>query len=450
MPRVLVVDDEQSVLLAIGKVLSKHGYETITLSDTANLQEHVERADLLIMDIRLTGGNGVELVEELRAKGYNLPVVFITAYTDPDMIIRASRLGAVDVLKKPFGADDLLRAVKTSLYKAPSVKTLLLEPRGVVFASKEMFEVIKQTGVASGCDMNVLITGETGTGKEVIARLIHANSKRKDAPFVALNCSAIPKDLFEAELFGHTKGAFTGASFDKKGKVEQAQGGTLFLDEVGELPYGKQAKLLRFIEEKTFYPLGSSKEVHADVRIVCATNRDIGELIQKQEFREDLYYRISQIHIHIPPLRERKEDIPPLMEHFVGLANRELGTSISGIAQSAIELAMSYHWPGNVRELKNAVFRACMKRKYGNLEEEDFELLRKPKDVEPLEKLVLDALEGIREEDMKNLLPKLELAVIKVLLKRYEGNKSKVAQLLGISRNTLNFKLKEGREEPSQ
>ncbi|MEN3028956.1 MAG: sigma-54 dependent transcriptional regulator [Aquificaceae bacterium] len=449
MPRVLVVDDEQSVLLAIRKVLSKEGYEAITLTEPTDLQEYLERVDLLIMDIRLVGKNGVEVVEGLRAKGYNLPVVFITAYTDPDMIIRASRLGAVDVLKKPFGAEDLLRAVRVSLVKAPPLKTLFLEPRSVVFASKEMFEAVKQAGVASGCDMNVLITGETGTGKEVIARLIHANSRRKDAPFIALNCSAIPKDLFEAELFGHVKGAFTGASFDKKGKVEQAQGGTLFLDEIGELPYGKQAKLLRFIEEKTFYPLGSSKEIHADVRIVCATNRNISELIQKQEFREDLYYRISQIHVHIPPLRERKEDIPPLIEHFVGLANREFGTSIGGIAQSAVELAMNYHWPGNVRELKNAVFRACMKRRYGNLEEGDFELTGKTREKETLEELVSYILEGLKEEEVKELLPRLELAVRRALLEKYKGNKSKVAQLLGISRNTLSFKLKEGREEPS-
>lgn len=443
MGKVLVVDDERLVLHAIKKVLSKEGFDVLTFLSPEGLEEHIAEAELLIMDIRLLNKNGVEVVEGLRAKGHNIPVVFITAYTDPDMIVKASRLGALDVLKKPFGAEELLRVIKGVTAQKPTIKTVLLEPKSVVCASKEMFEVLKQAGVASGCDLNVLITGETGVGKEIVARLIHANSARGKKPFVALNCSAIPKELFEAELFGYAKGAFTGAVSDRKGKVEQAEGGTLFLDEVGELPYGKQAKLLRFIEEKSFYPLGSSKELHADVRIICATNRNIKELVQKQEFREDLFYRISQIHIHIPPLRERKEDIPPLVEHFISLANKELGTNVQGADNSFIERAINYPWHGNVRELKNVVFRACIKKRYGVLTEIDLELkeLEKGK-KENLELIIENYLQGTPEEELTNFLERIELIVINKLLERFEGNKSKVARILGISRNTLTSKLK--------
>lgn len=440
--KVLVVDDDQGALYAIKRVLSQKGFSVFALPSPEGMEEYLKFCDVLIMDIKLYQRSGVDVVEALRKKGVNIPVIFITAYTDAEEIVRAMKLGAVDVLRKPFSAEDLHKTVLKALGSELSIKSSYEEEYKVVGVSKAMFEVFKQVGVASTNNLNVLITGETGVGKELIAKLIHTNSGRKGA-FVHVNCPSIPWDLFEAELFGYVKGAFTGASSDKKGKAELAQGGTLFMDEIGDLPYKLQAKILSFVEKKSFYPVGANKEVFVDTRLIFATNRDIKALVAEGKFREDLYHRISQIEIHIPPLRERKEDIKPLIEHFISLANKELGLNVSGISQDALKKALEYNWPGNVRELKNVVYKAVLLTKAGTITDLPIAEECRAFGELSLSKLLDIYLSSKKEEELSNALEELELMLIKKLLEKYGGNKSKVAQLLGISRNTLNAKLKE-------
>jgi Response regulator containing CheY-like receiver, AAA-type ATPase, and DNA-binding domains len=271
--RVIVVDDDFGVLHSIKRVLSSKGFEVVALQSSEGLEEYLPESDLLLMDIRLEGERGTKVMEKLRAKGFNIPVIFITAYADADAVVSASRLGAVDVLRKPFSSQELLQAVKNALEFAPKLEPSYSKELKVVGSSRAMFEVFKKVGLACQNELNVLITGETGVGKEVVAKLIHENSPRRKGPFVILHCPAIPWDLFEAELFGYVKGAFTGALVDKKGKAKLAEGGTLFLDEIGDVPYKLQAKLLAFVERKSFFPLGSSREEKADVRLIFATNR---------------------------------------------------------------------------------------------------------------------------------------------------------------------------------
>jgi DNA-binding NtrC family response regulator len=437
--RVVVVDDDFGVLHSIKRVLSSKGFEVVALQSSEGLEEYLPESDLLLMDIRLEGERGTEVMEKLRAKGFNIPVIFITAYADADAVVSASRLGAVDVLKKPFSSQELLQAVKNALEFVPKLEPSYSRELKVIGSSRAMFEVFKKVGLACQNGLNVLITGETGVGKEVVAKLIHENSLRRKGPFVILHCPAIPWDLFEAELFGYVKGAFTGALVDKKGKAKLAEGGTLFLDEIGDLPYKLQAKLLAFVERKSFFPLGSSREEKADVRLIFATNRDLKKMVEEGKFREDLYHRISQLEIHVPPLRERKEDIKPLVEYFVALANAELGTSVEGVEEQALRKLMDYSFPGNVRELKNLVYKAVLETRFGKIK--DF-ALHEEKNNPSFEKALELLLDAVPEEELPNLLERVELYLIKKLLERYSGNKSKVASLLGISRNTLESRLK--------
>jgi DNA-binding NtrC family response regulator len=437
--RVVVVDDDFGVLHSIKRVLSSKGFDVVALQSSKGLEEYLPESNLLLMDIRLEGERGTEVVEKLRAKGFNIPVIFITAYADADAVVSASRLGAVDVLRKPFSSQELLQAVKNALEFVPKLEPSYSKELKVIGSSRAMFEVFKKVGLACQNELNVLITGETGVGKEVVAKLIHENSLRRKGPFVILHCPAIPWDLFEAELFGYVKGAFTGALVDKKGKAKLAEGGTLFLDEIGDVPYKLQAKLLAFVERKSFFPLGSSKEEKADVRLIFATNRDLKKMVEEGKFREDLYHRISQLEIQVPPLRERKEDIKPLVEYFTALANAELGTGVEGVEEQALRRLMDYSFPGNVRELKNLVYKTVLETRFGRIK--DF-ALHEEKSTSSFEKALEFLLDAVPEEELPNLLERVELYLIKKLLERYSGNKSKVASLLGVSRNTLESRLK--------
>lgn len=439
--KVLLVDDDPAVLYSIRKVLSQKGFEVYTLESPRGMEDYLEVCDVLLMDIRLKEGSGVDVVYDLRAKGINKPVVFITAYTDFENIVKASKLGSVEILKKPFDAEDVIKALERAINSHQPFLDACKEEYKVIGVSDAMFEVFKKIGMASANDLNVLITGETGVGKDLMAKLIHINSSRKDNPFVMINCPSIPWDLFEIELFGCVRGAFTGAIADRKGKAELANGGTLFFNEIGDLPYKLQAKLLDFIERKAFYPVGGTREIRVDLKLIFATNKNLKELVREGKFREDLYHRISQMEIYIPPLRERKEDIEALISLFISTANKDLGLKVVGISEKALKKALEYPWYGNVRELKNIIYKAVLDTKAGVIEDLPLE------EKEPKRTSLSDFLDmyisSKREDELSHALEELEVTFIKKLLEKYDGNKSKVAQLLGISRNTLNAKLKD-------
>ena len=438
MGNILLIEDERNVRYALKRVLQEAGFSVIDVEDPKDVTD-LKDFNLLILDLKLKTTSGIDFLKDLRERGINLPVIVITAYANPENIISASRYGVIDILKKPFSKEELLELVNRLMKEeTPALKVEVDPQRVIVGESERMMEVFKKVGLAAATDMNVLLTGETGVGKDLLARIIHENSARKDHPFVAINCSAIPENLLEAELFGYRKGAFTGALRDTKGKIEAAEGGTLFLDEIGDMPYSLQSKILRFLETRSFYRLGDDRERKANVRIIAATNRDLSRMIGEGKFREDLYYRLSQIVIEVPPLRERREDIPKLIEFFINKANEEFGTEVRGVTEGALKEAMDYEWKGNVRELKNVVYKAVLETKSGYIESLNLSGPGK----EDLEGLITRCVEITPEEDLKSLVLKVERKVLEHLMTKYRGNKSRVAQILGMSRNTLKTKLK--------
>ncbi len=439
--KVLVLDDELDILYAIGKVLEKSGFEPVCTDDPEKAVEEAKKVDTAVIDIKLGDKSGIDVLKEFRNRGISIPVIMITAYTSPENIIKATKFGAVEILKKPFDFKDLLESVERVIPKKETkISPADIEGFPIVGTSPKMLEVFKLIGLASSNNMNVLIMGETGTGKEIIARAIHENSERSDKPFIAINCSAIPKHLLEAELFGYVKGAFTGAVKDTPGKVELADGGTLFLDEIGDMPLELQTKLLRFLEEKKFYRIGDTKETHINVRIIAATNRDLESLIKEEAFRSDLYFRLAQITIHVPPLRERKEDIPDLVNFFIKVANKELNMEVEGIDKKALKEVIEYEWPGNVRELKNAIYRAVLETKKGIIK--SVPISKQKTSPAMLEDIVREYIRSLPEEEISNLPSLFEQTLLKVLMEEYGGNKTKIAQMLNISRNTLRAKIK--------
>ncbi len=439
--KVLVLDDELDVLYAIGKVLEKSGFETLCTDNPKEAVSKANEVDTAVIDIKLGEHSGIDILKEFRNKGISIPVIMITAYTSPENIIKATKFGAVEILKKPFDFKDLLESVKRVIpRKETKIIPNEIEGFPIVGSSPKMLEVFKLIGLASSNSMNVLIMGETGTGKEIIARAIHENSERTERPFVAINCSAIPKHLLEAELFGYIRGAFTGAVKDSMGKVELANEGTLFLDEIGDMPLELQTKLLRFLEEKKFYRIGDTKETHINVRIIAATNRDVETLIKEERFRADLYFRLAQITINVPPLRERKEDIPDLISFFIRTANKELGTEVEGIENKALKEAMEYEWPGNVRELKNAIYRVVLETKRGYIK--NIPINKSTTNTLMLENILREYVRSMPENEIGTLPAIFEQTLLKVLMEEYGGNKTRIAQMLNISRNTLRSKIK--------
>ncbi|RLJ70549.1 two component Fis family sigma54 specific transcriptional regulator [Hydrogenivirga caldilitoris] len=438
MGSILLIEDERNARYALKRVLEDAGFSVVDVEDPKEAK-NPDSFSLLILDLKLKNLSGIDFLQELRERGINVPVIVITAYANPENIISASRYGVVDILKKPFEREELLELVERVLEEKESSGEPQRYSEGVIVGeSKKMVEVFKKVGMAASTDMNVLLVGETGVGKDMLAKVIHEKSHRKEGPFIAINCSAIPENLLEAELFGYRKGAFTGATRDIRGKIELAEGGTLFLDEIGDMPLPLQAKLLRFLETKSFYRLGEERERSSNVRVIAATNRNLRKMIEEGNFREDLYYRLSQILIEIPPLRERKEDIPILIEMFIDRANKEFGTSVKGVSKVALEEAISYEWKGNVRELKNVVYKTVLETKGGYIEKFIFDQECR----ENVEELLNRCMSMLSEEEYKEFLARAEKSLLRYLLDKYEGNKSKVANLLGISRNTLRMKLK--------
>src|SRR6476659_7167448 len=368
--RVLIVDDERSMRELLSIVLKRDGYEVLTAEDGAAAVELLEtqRFDILITDIRMPQMNGVDLLREAKRIAPDLVSIIMTAFASTDTAVEALRLGAADyVHKSPNAASELRLRVGRELQRKRLQQENVLLKRAlgkssqfsnIIGTSSAMLAVFQLVETIAPTSSTVLISGESGTGKELVARAIHVNSLRKDRPFVALNCGALPETLLESDLFGHMRGAFTGAESTKKGLVEVAEFGTIFLDEIGEMTPMMQVKLLRVLQERKFRRVGGTEEISADIRVVAATNQDLPKLAAEGRFREDLYYRINVIPIQLPALRERREDIPLIAQHFLEKYREQMGKPLSAISGEAMALLERYHWPGNIRELENVIERA--------------------------------------------------------------------------------------------
>ena len=454
MAHILVVDDEDKIRRIIRLMLSVKGHkiDEAKNGEEAFLKLKEDYYDLVIADIKMPKMDGMELLKRINDEGIGVPVVFITAYATVESAVEAMKMGAVDYIPKPFDEDRLLLTVEKALgiSRIIAEKKQLQEeleritvPKDIVCASepmKRVLEVAKKVAKLKGT--TVLITGESGVGKEVVARFIHRSSPRAKKRFVAVNCAAIPSTLLEAELFGYEKGAFTGATSRKKGVFESADGGTVFLDEIGDMPLEAQAKLLRVLQEKKIQRIGGTEEIPVDVRIIAATNKNLEKMVKEGKFREDLFYRLNVFPIHIPPLRERKEDIEPLVRLFV---ERVTGKRPEGpvLTTGARRLLEEYPFPGNVRELANAVERAII-LSGGELPltAEHFSFLHTKQEQGAGKPLIVLPPEGISLEEV-------EKELIKQALERTGGNKSAAARLLGLTRTKLRTRLKLLKEDES-
>jgi DNA-binding NtrC family response regulator len=446
MPQtVLVLAQQTPMCRSIRRLLEGAGLCVLAAQTIEQALGCLDQADAGIFEDRLKGGySGIDLLEDLRAQGNPLPVVVISTHGTPDDVVMAARFGAVDVLCQPLDEQDLLSSTQQALTRARPCGPVC-EQCGlpaVIGSSEQMLKVFKLLGLAASNDLNVLITGETGVGKEVAARIVHQHSARAAGPFVAINCTAIPENLLEAELFGYMRGAFTGATRDTRGKVEAAHGGTLFLDEIGDMPLAFQAKLLRFLDDKSFYRLGESTARSSDARIVAATNRSLSACVADSGFRSDLYYRLTQLPVTIPPLRERPEDIRQLIDCFIQEVNGDLGFAIEGLTVAAMSQALAHGWPGNIRELKNAVLQAAMHTRVGSIEKFALPetLAGNGNGETTLEEMINQA---ITQGNAHRLINRFEGDVLRNLLKNHHGNRTRVAEDLRMSRNTLRTKLRE-------
>ncbi|MGB9975827.1 sigma-54-dependent transcriptional regulator [Thermovenabulum sp.] len=439
--KILIIDDEPAICKALQISLKSEGFEV----DTAlSAKEGIKKfkailPDVVVLDLRLPDSDGIKVMESIKAIEKDTIIILITAYGDTKTAVEAVKKGAYDFITKPFDLDELKISIKKALKERAlleenSLLKSLQEKSIFITKNKELLNLFSQIENISSTDCPVLIEGETGTGKEVMAKIIHENSERKTKPFIPINCSAIPANLFESELFGYEKNAFTGASERKKGLIELANGGTLFLDEIGELPMELQAKLLRFLEEKALRRVGGLSNIPVDVRVVSATNRNLKEEIDRGNFRRDLYYRLCVAYFKIPPLRERKEDILPISEHFLKIFNAQFNKNIKGFTERAKEILLNYHWPGNVRELRNIIERAVILTKGEYITEKEL----------PLEVRDNFEIKVLNDSGELNIMPleEMEKYHIKLALEKTGGNISKAAKLLGISRFALQRRIK--------
>ncbi len=451
---VLVVDDERNYLVVLSELLADEGYEVYT-ADNGDRALELARTidlDLVISDMRMPGMDGLELLQRLKAGQPELPVIMITAFGEVDIAVQAMQAGAFNYLTKPFNNDELLISVRKAVEHYAIVrenKRLRSEMdtrygfANIIGKNPAMQHVYSLIEKVAPTNSSVLITGESGTGKELVARAIHLYSQRKEAPFISVNCAALPETLLESELFGHEKGAFTGAIAMRKGRFELAHGGTLFLDEIGDLPLALQAKLLRILQEHSFERVGGTRTITVDVRIVTATNKDLKEEVEAGRFREDLYYRLNVVNIHLPPLRERTDDIPMLVSHFLERQRRNLGRERLDITPEALRLLTSLPWEGNVRELENTIERAAILCSDDTITIEDVqpEPTPGPAADEWGRQLDLDQVvpPGIR---LPEALDTIEKKMIERALDRAGGVQAHAAGELGITKSLLQYKMK--------
>jgi DNA-binding NtrC family response regulator len=439
--RILIVEDEEKLRRVLELQLRSADFE-VEQAETAEAGlKMADRADLVLTDLRLPGMDGLELIHVIRRQNTRTPIVVMTAFGTIETAVNAMKAGAADFLLKPFSLDHMMTVIR----KALDVRALEDENRklreelgyryefdNIIGRSTAMQEIFATIERVAATRATVLLAGESGVGKDLIARAIHYKSPRRDRPFVKINCTALPENLMESELFGYEKGAFTGANTAKPGRFEQADTGTAFLDEIGDVPATIQVKLLRVLQEREFERLGSNKTRHIDVRIIAATNQDLRAALEQGTFREDLYYRLNVVPLNIPPLRERTEDIPFLAEHFVKKLAAANASPVESITEEAIRKLLGYHWPGNVRELENVIERSLVLCSGTRLDAADIRLDTAPRARER-------AAEDFLPEGLS--LDEYEQSIIREALRRAAGNKSQAARLLGLTRNALRYRL---------
>ena len=471
MKNVLVVDDDEKICWAFEQFLESEGYApSIANSAEEGLRRiAADKPDVVLLDVNLPGMSGLEALSEIKVHHPWVIVVIITAYDDVETTIEAMRLQAFDFVPKPIDLDVVKSVLERALRTQSVRSTLPVETADespvtqsgdrLVGKSSQMREIYKLIGIMASNTMTVLIEGETGSGKDLVARAIHAGSERKEKPFIPVDCGALPDELLESELFGYEAGAFTGAKADgKPGRFELADGGTLFLDEVGNMTPALQVKLLRALQTQEIERLGGTRRLKVDVRVIAATNQELGEMVMRGQFREDLYYRFKRIALHLPPLRERQEDIPLLVTHFLQLIQEELGKPIRGISAEGMKLLQDYPWPGNVRELENCIrSAAALSRSDVVLPDDLPPEIRTGREIRPTDGSQLETtLKSILQDKTKaaiaegkqgiyeEIVAQLDKVLIDLVLDEFSGNHSKTAELLGMSRTTLLKKIKQG------
>jgi two-component system nitrogen regulation response regulator GlnG len=454
--RVWLVEDDPSLQWVMREALREAAVETRVLEDAESLAVALEREtpDLILLDVRLPGEDGLTALRRLRRRHPDLPVIVTTAHADLDTAVSAYGGGAFEYLPKPFDVDEFTALVQRALRERgttqPAQAGEVAGPARLIGESPGMQAVFRTIGRLSRSDMSVLVTGESGTGKELVARALHEHGPRAGGPFVALNTAAIPRDLLESELFGHERGAFTGAVGRRHGRFQQAAGGTLFLDEIGDMPLELQTRLLRVLAEREFYPVGGREPVRADVRVIAATHQDLDALVRSGRFREDLYHRLNVVAIHLPPLRERRQDIPRLLEHFLAEAAAETGLPRRRLATSAMRRLQTHDWPGNVRELRNLCRRLTVMSPTERVEAADLpaELGAGTPATGPdwetafRRWLALELAAG-RTGLGEAARRRLDRLLVQAALEHTTGHRQKAAAILGWGRNTLTRKLQE-------
>jgi len=464
MSTILVVDDEQMIRLAFAEFLKDLGHTALLAEDgdcaLARLQAH--HPEIVFLDYRMPGADGLEILAQIRSMAPETAVIFMTAFGAMDVAIKAMQLGAHEYLTKPLDLDRIREIIERILADKKSMAELAAQPvlpeisvNQMVGNSPAMQEIYKMIGLLSTQEATVLITGESGVGKELVARAIHDNSPRSGQPFMAVNCGALPENLLESELFGYEQGAFTGASNRKTGRFEAAGRGTLFLDEIGELQLPLQVKLLRVLQERTFERVGGIEPLRAEARIIAATNKDLKEEMMAGRFRKDLFYRLSLVHLDVPPLRQRVEDIPALIDHFISRENQEQHRQVFGVTDTALRQLRQYPWPGNIRELENQIKRAMIMSRESLLTQELFDLDNSGRPGEPstatsLIQLTRRLVDELSKQNTglpihEHILGLVEKTVIAEALQKCGGNQVHAAQMLAIHRSTLRNKIKDYR-----
>jgi len=450
--KIWILDDDKSIRWVLQKALEKNNYNVIAFgnSNEAINQFNHDLPDLIISDIKMPGESGLQFLEKVKGKFPNIPVIIMTAFSDLDSAVDSYAQGAYEYLPKPFDIDNAISVINSAFKNKIADPNDIESNNKIIGTSKVMQDVFKQVGKLSKSDASILITGESGTGKELIAKAIHDNSLRKTKPFVALNSAAIPKDLLESELFGYEKGAFTGANASKKGYFEEAENGTLFLDEIADMPIDLQSKLLRVLNDGSFQKLGSSKVIKANVRIIAATHQDIKEKINQQTFREDLFHRLNVITIHLPPLRERENDIILLAKFFLNQSANELMTSVKYLNEETQEYFKKLNWTGNIRQLRNIChwLTVMSPGKEVGVSDLPAEILKENIYKNPqgnweeiLKVLVMNDLSNKTPNLYDVYVKKIEKLLIESTINFCDGKKIRAAKLLGLGRNTITRKI---------